>query len=243
MLTLSQKLVKNILRFSAVEVQTKTSSTNRKDNTMQGHATTEDLKDRDYVLVLDKSGSMGSYNDTPSGQTRWEEAKESTLAIANHCQKLDPDGITVVPFAGDFKVYESTTPEKVKDVFAENEPMGNTYLAAPLKATFESYLKRKAEGKAKTHGEITLVVTDGCPQDAAEVAREITAFTKKLERDEEYGICFLQIGKDKTATSFLQSLDNDLEKHGARFDIVTTKTIEEVEKNGLTATLLSALND
>lgn len=210
---------------------------------MQGHATTEDLKDRDYVLILDKSGSMGSYNDTPSGVTRWEEAKESTLAIANHCQKLDPDGITVVPFAGDFKVYESTTPEKVKEVFSENEPMGNTYLAAPLKATFDSYLKRKAAGQAKTHGELILVVTDGCPQDADQVAREITNFTKKLDRDEEYGICFLQIGRDAQATSFLKKLDNDLESHGAKFDIVNTKTIEEVEKIGLTATLLAALND
>jgi hypothetical protein len=210
---------------------------------MEGHATTEELKDRDYVLILDKSGSMGAENDTPSGQTRWEEAKESTLAIAQHCQKLDPDGITVVPFAGSFKVYESTTPDKVKEVFNENEPMGNTYLAAPLKATFESYLKRKSAGQVKSHGEITLVVTDGCPQDADQVAKEITAFTKKLDRDAEYGICFLQIGRDAHATKFLTSLDNDLESHGAKFDIVTTKTIEEVEKNGLTATLLSALND
>lgn len=210
---------------------------------MTGHATTEDLKDRDYVLILDKSGSMGAESDTPSGQTRWEEAKESTLAIAQHCQKLDPDGITVVPFAGAFKVYESTTPDKVKEVFNENSPMGNTFLAAPLKATFDSYLKRKADGKAKSHGELILVVTDGCPQDGDAVAKEITAFTKHLDRDEEYGICFLQIGRDKEATKFLQSLDNDLEKQGAKFDIVNTKTIEEVEKIGLTATLLAAVNE
>jgi uncharacterized protein with von Willebrand factor type A (vWA) domain len=210
---------------------------------MQGHTTTEDLKDRDYVLILDKSGSMGAEKDTPSGLTRWEEAKESTLAIAQHCQKLDPDGITVVPFSGSFKVYESTTPDKVKEVFNENEPMGNTIMAPPLKATFESYLKRKAAGEAKPHGETILVVTDGCPQDQSDVAREITNFTKKLDRDEEYGICFLQIGRDKDATKFLKSLDDELESHGAKFDIVTTKTIEEVEKNGLTATLLAALND
>ena len=40
------------------------------------------LETRDYILILDKSGSM-SATDTRNGKSRWEEAKESTIALAN----------------------------------------------------------------------------------------------------------------------------------------------------------------
>lgn len=208
----------------------------------QGHATTESLKERDYVLVLDKSGSMVEC-DTPTGKSRWEYAQESTLAIATECQKLDPDGITVVPFSGGFKVYESTTPDKVKEIFKENSPMGGTLLAPALQAVFDGYLSRKKAGTAKANGELVLVVTDGCPSDEAEVALAIIKFTKQLDNDEEYGISFIQIGKDSHASAYLKRLDDNLESQGAKFDIVDTKTMEELENVGLTEALLAALND
>jgi len=57
----------------------------------------ERLKNRDYYVVIDKSGSMEE-SDTPSGQTRWEYCQESTQAIARKLNEFDPDGITVVTF-------------------------------------------------------------------------------------------------------------------------------------------------
>lgn len=140
------------------------------------------------------------------------QGHESTLAIANECQKLDPDGITVVPFVSSFTVYESTTPAKVKDIFKENQPNGSTYLAPVLQATFDSYLSRKKAGTAKTNGELILVVTDGCPSDEAEVAKAITNFTKKLDHDEEYGISFIQVGKDGHASQYAKSIKVWLQK-------------------------------
>lgn len=201
------------------------------------------LENRDYVIVIDKSGSMGE-SDTKSGQTRFKEAEESTIALANAVAPFDADGITVIPFAGSFKVYESVTPAKVKDVFKENQPMGGTTLAPVLKHVFDSYNSRKKAGNTKANGEILIVITDGQPTDEKEVANEIVKFTKTLANgDDEYGIAFFQVGKDVQASKFLKKLDDDLVSLGAAHDIVDTKTMEELENIGVTEALMAALDD
>lgn len=201
------------------------------------------LKDRDFVLVVDKSGSMTA-SDTPTGQSRWDYAKESTFAIAQKIQQFDPDGIKLIPFAGSFKTYDGVTAEKVDNVWREHEPMGGTILAPVLKSVFQDYLSRKKAGNVKTNGEMLVVMTDGEPQDKDAVAKEIVNFTKSLDNgDGEYGIAFIQVGKDVQASRFLKKLDDDLTSQGAKFDIVDTKTMEELETVGLTDALIAALND
>lgn len=201
------------------------------------------LENRDYVMVIDKSGSMNEM-DCPGGKSRWDSCRETTEAVANKLQQWDPDGITVIPFAGSFKIYPNTTPAKVKDVFKENEPLGGTILAPVLKAVFADYIARKKAGTTKANGEILVVVTDGQPSDECEVAKEIVNFTKTLDNgDGEYGIQFLQVGKDAGAAKFLKKLDDDLVSQGAKFDIVDTKTMEELENIGLTEALMASLND
>lgn len=74
------------------------------------------MKDRDYTLILDKSGSM-SVTDTGASMTRWELAEESTLALARKCEKFDPDGITVYLFSSRFKRYDDVTSAKVEEIF------------------------------------------------------------------------------------------------------------------------------
>lgn len=201
------------------------------------------LKNRDYVLVIDKSGSMEE-KDCPGGQSRWAAAQETTQQIANRCAEYDPDGITVTTFASSFKSYNNTTPAAVAQVFKENHPGGSTILAPVLAAAFNDYLTRKAAGQTKANGEILLVVTDGAPMDQDAVAQEIIKFGNKLDNaDEEYGISFFQVGKDPQASAFLKKLDDDLVKLGAKHDIVDTKTMEEIEEIGLTEALVAALTD
>ncbi|NEO74512.1 VWA domain-containing protein, partial [Moorena sp. SIO3H5] len=89
------------------------------------------LEQRDYTLIIDKSGSM-SIRDQLGGKSRWQIMQESTLALANKCEELDPDGITVYVFAGRFKRYDNVTADKVLQIFQENEPSGRTDLAGVL---------------------------------------------------------------------------------------------------------------
>ncbi len=187
---------------------------------------TLDMKNLDIEFLLDKSGSMAT-NDCQGGKTRWQYGQETLLALATTAAKHDPDGITVVVFAGGAKTYEQTTPAKVTQIFQENEPAGSTNTAEALQARLDAYFARKANGTAKST--CILVMTDGEPNDEAAVERVIIEATKQMERDEEIAISFIQVGRDPGATKFLTRLDDGLVAKGAKFDIVDTLKIDEVE--------------
>lgn len=76
------------------------------------------MPDRDYTLIIDKSGSM-STPDQPGGKSRWETVQESTLAVARKCEQLDANGITVYLFSSRFRRYDNVTSDKVTQIFQE----------------------------------------------------------------------------------------------------------------------------
>ena len=199
------------------------------------------IKDRDYTIIVDKSASMSS---TDGGlKSRWEQVQEATDGLARKVHTLDPDGITIYTFNGSFKKYENTTPDKLENLWKENEPSGGTDLTKVLSDALGDFATRKAQGKLKPNGETIIVVTDGEPNDETTVAKTIVEASKKLDKDEELAILFLQIGKDPNATKFLKRLDDDLQKEGAKFDIVDVTTFEEAEGMTFTELLEKAVND
>jgi Mg-chelatase subunit ChlD len=200
------------------------------------------VEDRDYTLIIDKSGSM-STPDQAGGRSRWDIAQESTLALARKCEQFDPDGITVYLFSGRFKRYENVTANKVAQIFMENDPMGTTDLAAVLKNATDDYFQRKASGATKPNGETILVITDGEPDDRKAVMKVIIEASRHMERDEELGISLIQVGSDVTASRFLKALDDELQGAGAKFDIVDTVTLDDMENMTLAEVLLNAIND
>jgi von Willebrand factor type A domain len=200
------------------------------------------VRDRDYTLIVDKSGSM-STADRPDGKTRWEIAQESTLALAKECERLDPDGITVYLFSGRFRRYDNVTSDQVAKIYEENEPSGRSDLASVLQDALNNYFLRKAAGKTKPNGETILAITDGEPYDRKAVIRQIIEATQKIDRDEELAISLIQVGSDEKATEFLKALDNQLQSAGAKFDIVDTMTIREMAGMTLADVLLKAITD
>jgi Mg-chelatase subunit ChlD len=200
------------------------------------------LSGRDYTLVIDKSGSMAQ-KDQPGGRSRWAAAQESAHAFAAKCEELDPDGLTLYVFAGRFRRYDNVTSSRVAAVFRENEPCGSTDLAAVLKDAFDAYFVRKGSAKGTARCETIVVVTDGEPDDPRAVMRAIVEASRRLERDEELAVTFVQIGQDPEARRFLRVLDDELVRGGAKFDICDTVTVDEAETLGLTEVLLGAIND
>ena len=200
------------------------------------------MQERDYTLILDKSGSM-SVPDQAGGRTRWEIAQESTLALARKCEQFDPDGITVYVFSGKFKRYDDVTSAKVSQIFLENDPMGTTNLAAVLQDATDNYFKRKAAGETKPNGETILVVTDGEPDDRKAVFEVIINASRQMERDEELAISLIQVGGDAQATKFLKALDDQMQNVGAKFDICDTVTLEDMEDMSIAEVLTNAIVD
>ena len=200
------------------------------------------LEQRDYTLIIDKSGSM-SIRDQLGNKSRWDAMQESTLALASKCEEFDPDGITVYLFSGRFRRYDNVTANKVAQIFKENEPSGRTDLASVLQDATNSYFQRKATGKTKLNGETILVVTDGEPDDRKAVMKVIIEASRQMDRDEELAISFVQVGTDTQATKFLKVLDDELQGAGAKFDIVDTVTMDDMEDMTLTEVLLNAITD
>jgi uncharacterized protein with von Willebrand factor type A (vWA) domain len=200
------------------------------------------LEQRDYTLIIDKSGSM-SMRDQLGGKSRWIVMQESTLALASKCEELDPDGITIYLFSGRFKRYDNVTASKVSQIFTENEPSGRTDLAGVLQDATNNYFQRKAAGQTKPNGETILVVTDGEPDDRKAVMKVIIEASRRMDRDEELAISFVQVGTDQQATKFLKVLDDELQGAGAKFDIVDTVTMDDMEDMTLTEVLLNAIVD
>lgn len=200
------------------------------------------MKNRDYTLIIDKSGSM-STPDQRGGRSRWEEAKESTLALARKCEQFDPDGITVYLFSSRFRRYDNVTASKVEQIFQENDPAGSTNLTMVLTDATNNYFQRKKAGKIQTEGETILVITDGEPDDRRSVIDIIIETTRRLERDEELAISFIQVGSDSGATKFLKALDDQLEDVGAKFDICDTITMDDMSEMSLSEVLMNAIAD
>lgn len=200
------------------------------------------VENRDYTLIIDKSGSM-SLIDQPGGKSRWVVMQESTLALASKCEEFDPDGITIYLFASRFKRYDNVTASKVMQIFRENEPSGRTDLAGVLQDATNSYFQRKATGQTKPNGETILVVTDGEPDDRKAVMKVIIEASRRIDRDEELAISFIQVGADAQASKFLKVLDDELQSAGAKFDICDTVTIDDMEDMTLTEVLLNAIID
>ncbi|MEA5528247.1 VWA domain-containing protein [Dolichospermum sp. UHCC 0684] len=200
------------------------------------------MSDRDYTLIIDKSGSM-STPDQAGGRTRWKIAEESTIALARKCEEFDPDGITVYVFSGRFKRYENVTAAKVAQIFQENDPSGTTNLGSVLQDALNNYFQRKAAGTTKLNGETILVITDGEPDDRKAVFEIIIRATQQMEKDEELGISMIQVGSDPQATKFLKALDDQLQSVGAKFDICDTVTLDDLEDMSLADVLMNAITD
>nr|WP_199314748.1 MULTISPECIES: VWA domain-containing protein [Desertifilum] len=199
------------------------------------------IEDRDYTLIIDKSNSM-SVPDK-NGKSRWLAAQESTLAVARKCEELDPDGITVYLFAGQFRRYDNVTATKVEQIFQENSPSGGSMLAAVLGDALNNYFQRKAAGQTKPNGETFLVITDGTPDDRKAVMELIIDASQRIDRDEELAISFIQVGTDPEATKFLKALDDQMQSVGAKFDIVDTVTMNDMQGMNLTDVLINAITD
>lgn len=189
-----------------------------------------DLTAVNYEFLLDKSASMNE-KDCPGGKTRWAYAQEVVKGLALKAESYDKDGIAVVPFAKMFKVHDGVTADKVSQVFAEHEPNGSTHTHLVVADRFKAHFDRKAAGD--TRATLIFVMTDGEPESQPELIKTIVAASKQMDKDEELAIQFIQIGQDPACAARLKELDDDLQgKYGAKFDIVDTVTIDEIE--GLT---------
>lgn len=202
---------------------------------------TSQLALRDYILIIDKSGTMCK-KDPGCKVSRWNAVQESVYAIASKIIGLDPDGVSVYVFSGKFKAYKDvSSPESVNNIFLENEPMGGTVLAPVLRAAFTEYFTSKGTPKQKPNGATIIVVTDGEADDKTDVMMEISKAALSMTKPNELAISFIQVGKEDAASAYLKYLDESLSAICGGRDIVHTVKMDEIEDRGLTQVLIDAV--
>jgi len=182
---------------------------------------------RDYILIIDKSGSMaGSY---------WKQAQKAVSKLAPCACQADPDGVTLYFFTSNFTKYENIKDAStVENIFQKERPSDSTNLAGVLKAAFQEHF---AGNKPTT----ILVITDGSPDSESDVISEITDTSNRLEKDEDLSLTFIQIGNDSGATKFLKKLDESLS--GIKFDIVDTITQSDMEGMSFNEIIEASISD
>ncbi|WP_186647518.1 VWA domain-containing protein [Fluviispira vulneris] len=202
---------------------------------------TGDLNMRNYVVVIDRSGSMSEPVSKKNPTTRWNYAKESVIALARKCAEYDADGIDIYTFNRSFQRFPNTTADKVVEIFNQVTPNGGTDFVPVLTDVINNHFNHSDKPTS------VIVVTDGEPTDGVQgqrsLANLILETSKKIESDNEFGISFIQIGDDKYARDFLKKLDDDMVSIGAKFDICDTKTCDEIENMSLDQVLLDIVND
>lgn len=200
----------------------------------------EDLKLRRYVAVIDKSGSMGEPSKKGSSQSRWAYAQETVTAFARKVEEIGGT-LDVYTFNNSYNYYPGAGANKVSEIFRNESPMGGTNFVPVMSDAFSKHF---AQGAKPT---TIMVLTDGEPSEGVNgqraLAKLIVDTTKKMEGDSELGVGFIQVGDDPKATAFLKTLDDDLQGAGAKFDIVDSKTVEDLENQTVEQILLNAVND
>lgn len=180
----------------------------------------ETLAQYDSIICVDRSGSMA--HPAKGFPTRWAQAKELCAGLAAYAAQVDTDGITVISFGGTFKpardMVDGCDADQVRQIFDNSAPSGSTPLAAALDAAFAKHFDSD-KGKS-----IIFVFTDGEPDDKSAAAKSIVTASGKLNEGTEIRVLFVQLGDDKGAQAYLNSLDTDLK--GAKFDIVNVIDFE-----------------
>ncbi len=198
------------------------------------------LQQRDYTLIIDKSAQMGTI-DSSTGKTYWSAVQQPVLAMATKCEELDSDGITLYMFADEFQRYDNVTADRAARIFSQHQPQGEANLATVLRDATNNYFYRRSIGMAKPNGETFVVLTAGQPTSPEAVERVTIDISHKLDRDGELGISLVQVNSNLLVTRFLQHLDDDLVKAGAKYDICSTVALDRLQEVTLTRVLLDAV--
>ena len=204
------------------------------------------LEDRDYTIIIARSD--GSRDPKHPFYEEWVEAQASLIDLAKKCQEFDSDGITVYEASTPMWKYKNSNVARLAEILQRQNTEPDSAkptainLAEPLTTAFSDYfqLKTKAAGK---QGAIIVVVLDEKPENSAAIAEIIVSAANKIDRDEEIGVSFIQIGDDLKTQKFLIDLDTNLQVQGAKFDIVDTKFWHEIKRSSVVQFLIGAIND
>jgi len=146
------------------------------------------LENHDLGLIIDCSGSM-STADCPGGLSRWEWCSREATGLAQAAAQA-ASSIDASLFNGQYQTFRHISPMQIPEIFAENRPMGGTEPAFALQEQLENFFN-SSRAKPLT----IVIVTDGLPNNPANIAQVLREESKKIRYQGELSITFLLIGE------------------------------------------------
>lgn len=200
------------------------------------------LSERNYTIILAREVYQSSLM-LPQLSRQWEKAEQSLLKIAKQCEQFAPNQLTIYLASHPLQKYNQANVSTLEQIIQEGYSLEKVYLYEALESALNQHFEGKKQGIMKKNGEIILVILDGEPQARQSLIKLLLETTQKIDSPHEIGIMFAQVGDNLMARGFLQMLDNDLDRAGAKEDIIDTKVLTDIDSDQVVDFLLSAVLD
>jgi len=199
------------------------------------------LANYNLEILVDRSLSMRK-PDCPGGLSRWEWCGSQAADLAKGLATFAPCGFTIVPFAGEYDVFEHASANNIEYLFNNIGLQRGTRLYEPLAERLDTFFSRYKPGAKPL---LLVVITDGIPAPQWEpqmVKDELIQASKKMRSAGEVTVVFCQIGcRDQKGEDYLVDLDENLTTEGARYHYIHTVPFGVLQENGLGSTLISCI--
>ena len=199
------------------------------------------LSQYNLELLVDRSMSMRK-PDCPGGLSRWDWCGGQAADLAKSLAPFVPSGMTIVPFATQYFVFEHASARHIDYLFNSIGLQFGTRLYEPLSERLDNYF---AHWTPSTKPLLIVVVTDGVPFpkfEPALVKNELIEASRKMNSPGQVTVIFCQIGgEDRFGQRYLSDLDNNLVSSGARYHFVHTISFDNLQTMGLGAALAASI--
>jgi hypothetical protein len=164
----------------------------------------------DIILLLDDSGSMDSMED---GLSRFVILTEVCKTISFFSTLMDDDGISVRFLHDKNEGDYLKTFEEIQNLMSKVYPTGSTPLGKKMKTRiFERMISNNLTEGTLKKPVLLIVITDGIPDSKSDVINTIKECREKcissIYGENAMAFSFVQIGTDRSATKYLDELDN-----------------------------------
>jgi hypothetical protein len=199
------------------------------------------LANYNLELIVDRSNSMKKL-DCPDGLSRWAWCGVQAADLSRALTPFTPNGLTIIPFATEYHVFEHATTANVFQLFNNIALQNGTRLYEPLTERLDNYFAHK---NPNTKPLLIVIVTDGLPVPRFEpslVRNALIEASRKMTGPNDVTVLFCQIGgDDRAGERYLTDLDQNLTSYGARYHFVHLIPFERLQQAGLGPSLVASI--
>lgn len=200
------------------------------------------LRDMKVVILLDRSNSMADMHaGVPGDISKWMWCKEQIDNVYLATDRVVEGGFDIHLFSDRVDTRTGVTLFELRQVFDSAKPSGERKnIGAPLNSILSDYFSRR---KPNSKPCIVVVITDGVENIGPPLQDVLIDASKKMTRQGEVIVTFLQIGESISAEELFDDLERNLVAKGAKYNMVVYKPFSELRNRGVLYEILTAAKE